>query len=292
MPDTILFTVDVEDWFQVENFKDHIPFSAWDRMELRVQRNVHRILDLLDGNRGGNGRGGVWSRPPKATFFILGWIAEKVPGMVREIAARGHEVASHGYLHELCGRMDRESLAKDLTDSRKLLEDITGQPVIGYRAPNFSVDNGVLEVIAGCGYRYDASFNSFEMNPRYGKIDLTHAKQNGFSYRLSDRFKELPLSNLALGSHTVPFAGGGYFRLYPLTILKKGVRRILKRDKVYHFYMHPWEIDPGQPKVRQAGALARFRHYLNVSTNYSKLEKFIDSFQGCRFLTCRDYLGV
>jgi len=169
---TILFTIDVADWFQVENFKPYIPYSTWDRLDLRVERNVHRILDLLDSVHSTCSPGAGCIDRPRATFFILGWIAERVPGMVREIHDRGHEVASHGYDHDLCNCLTADALKKDLTESKQLLEDIVGQPVVGYSAPNFSVNNQILNLIESCGYRYDASYNSFEMNARYGRVEL------------------------------------------------------------------------------------------------------------------------
>jgi len=291
MKETILFTIDVEDWFQVENFKHYIPYAAWPGCELRVERNVHRILDLLDsksfpseGDRGGEAR--------KATFFVLGWIAERVPGLVREIEKRGHEVASHGYHHELCSRQAEKDLKADLDQSKQLLEDILGEPIIGYRAPNFSVDNRILEMIESCGYQYDASYNSFEMNSRYGKVDLKDRKKNGISYQLSGTFRELPLSNVKIKNRIFPFGGGGYLRLYPLPVLKAGIQHILETDHVYHFYIHPWEIDAEQPKVKEAAFFPTLRHYLNLHRNFTRLDHLMDAFCQCRFVTCRAYLGV
>lgn len=292
MMSTILFTIDVEDWFQVENFKPYIPYSAWEKCELRVERNIHIILDLLDGIQLPGAFGSSkYGRKPKATFFILGWIAERLPGLVHEIAKRGHEVASHGFHHDLCSNLSNSALKNDLISSKKLLEDMVGQPVIGYRAPSFSIDNRILKLVNSSGYLYDASYNSFEMNRRYGKIDLDKTKKIGIAHEISDDFQEFPISNLKIFDHIIPFGGGGYFRLYPRFILNAGIKRILKSDQVYHFYIHPWEIDRGQPKVHHARFLSKFRHYINIGNNFDKLKKFLEEYRHCDFLSCRDYLS-
>ena len=180
-----LLTIDVEDWFQVENFKEYIPFSSWSSYKLRVEKNTLRLLDLLDSV---SFKFQVSSFKIRATFFILGWIAEKLPNLVREIQSRGHEIASHGYSHNLCIKESPERLRSDLLKSKKLLEDITGTQVYGYRAPSFSIDNNVLKIIEDSGYTYDSSFNSFGMHSRYGHIDLSSGKKTGIAYRISDTF--------------------------------------------------------------------------------------------------------
>lgn len=350
MTPIILFTIDVEDWFQVENFKSCIPFSAWNSCELRVEKNVHRLLDLFDdfshqqrtnptnpnnpsnptnpinptnSNNSINPTNPTNPTNPKSTFFILGWLAERLPDLVREIHARGHEVASHGYNHGLCGACSIEELKLDLKDSKKLLEDIIGAEVCGYRAPSFSINELILKVIQECGYWYDSSYNSFGLHGRYGKINLNgHAKQ-GLAYpfavnssgeaaldKIAKRsyFYELPISNLNMKNPlryrksnvrsggkekeelTLPWGGGGYFRLTPLSIFKTGVKSILKRDQGFLFYCHPWEIDPDQPQVKIASGFSKFRHYSNLKKSYGKLEKFISNFTDCEFLTCRQYL--
>lgn len=275
-----MLTVDVEDWFQVENFKAYIPRSAWPACELRVEENTHRILDILDeaGEKVG------------ATFFILGWLAKRLPGLVREIARRGHEVASHGYHHNLCTSESPAVLESDLRDSKALLEDIIAGPVDGYRAPSFSVSDEVLDTLERCGYRYDSSFNSFGMNKRYGKIRLDAAQKRGVAFQREGGLWELPLSNLTVGQRTVPMSGGGYFRLYPFPLFRGGVRRVLDAEGAYLFYMHPWEVDPGQPRVRQASALSRFRHYLNLGKTGGRLSTLLGAFSDCRFVSCRDYI--
>jgi len=275
---TFLFTVDVEDWFQVENFKPYIAPETWSERELRVEQNVHRILDLLDGF--------------PSTFFILGWIAEKLPRLVKQIADRGHEVASHGYGHQLCHDMSAEDLQQDLIHSKHLLEDITGSEVVGYRAPSFSINDEVLDILQQCGYRYDSSYNSFEANPRYGHLDLSRYAKNGRGIIISKHFHELPLSNLTLMNRTLPLSGGGYFRLLPYGIFRQGLRHILTNQGYYLFYLHPWEIDNGQPRVLEADRLSRFRHYCNLETTYKKLQRMLKDHADCHFSTCKDYLMI
>jgi polysaccharide deacetylase family protein (PEP-CTERM system associated) len=328
---SILLTFDVEDWFQVENFKKHIPFSSWPECELRVEKNVHKILDLLDSIKLNNstspldsincntappqnsnpqpsivspyaprlslnGKDSPCAMPyalcksPKATFFVLGWIAKRLPHLVREIQARDHEVASHGYEHKLCRDQSGDDLKNDLVKSKKLLEDLIGNPIYGYRAPSFSIDDGILKIVEEAGYSYDSSFNSFKMNRRYGQISLTNNGNNGIYHQISEKFYELPISNLKIGNQVIPWGGGGYFRLMPLPLFKRGVEKILKKKGAYLFYLHPWEIDSDQPKVSEIARSFKFRHYLNLDKTYGKLSMLLKSFKGCRFPTCMEFL--
>jgi polysaccharide deacetylase family protein (PEP-CTERM system associated) len=276
----ILLTIDVEDWFQVENFKSYIDFSTWNSFELRVEKNTHRILNLLES----------FSFKPKATFFILGWIAEKLPNLVRRIRDCGHEVASHGDNHNLCTTLDKNKLAKDLLNSKKRLEDITGQAVYGYRAPSFAVNDKILKAIKQAGYLYDSSYNSFSAHGRYGSIDLSSAVKNDGSYQLDDHFFELPISNLIICKKIIPLGGGGYFRLYPTYFFKQGIKSILKEDRAFIFYAHPWEFDPNQPRVHQASRQFKFRHYINLNKTENKLKQILSSFSDCNFVTCQQYI--
>ena len=285
---SFLITVDVEDWFQVENFKSCIAFDQWQNLELRVSQNVHRMLDLLDNI--------------KATFFVLGWVAQRVPHLVKTIRARGHEIASHGYHHALCSRLSAHELAEDLKRSKKLLEDITGAPVSGYRAPSFSVSPTVLKIIADCGFNYDSSYNSFGLNARYGQLPLPENGNRNIAHRLGSGFFELPISNLAFGAAAgkglfknkpalkVPIGGGAYFRLMPFPFFKSAVDIFLKRHDAYLFYIHPWELDPGQPRVMRASRLSKIRHYSNLGRTHDKLRRLISTFKACRFTTCTEYL--
>jgi polysaccharide deacetylase family protein (PEP-CTERM system associated) len=318
----ILLTIDVEDWFQVENFRPWIPFETWDQYELRVEKNTHRLLDLFDSvelvahssqltaenqkeinyelsaisyELGQNSR-------PKATFFVLGWIAERLPHLVREIHSRGHEVASHGYNHNLCNQLSHSELKKELTDSKNLLEDITGSEVFGFRAPNFSISDDILKITEDCGYRYDSSFNSFSLHSRYGHISLNGHNKKGIAHQISENFFELPISNLQFkyllnlkrnGTHyfVLPWGGGAYFRLIPYRLFKHVVKSILDQNGAYMFYTHPWEIDPGQPHLKEASYQLKFRHYNNIKKTSLKLSKLLNEFQQCSFATCSQYLA-
>ena len=305
----ILLTIDVEDWFQVENFKQYIPFSSWSYRELRVEKNTNHLLDLLDSiklaqssklkaqssklkaqSSESRNQKPETRNSPKATFFILGWVAERFPQLIREIHSRGHEVASHGYLHNLCNQQSHEELKKDLIDSKKLLEDIISAPVYGYRAPSFSIDNDILKIIEDCGYLYDSSFNSFAMNKRYGWVDLPMTGNNGIAAEISEDFYEIPISNIKIKNLNLPWGGGGYFRLIPFPMFKMGVQSILKKENAYLFYMHPWEVDPEQPIVAEASRFFKFRHYINLDKTASKLLSFITAFKKCRFITCYQYI--
>ncbi len=276
----ILLTFDVEDWFQVENFKSYIEFSTWNSFELRVEKNTHNILDFLDS----------FPFKPKATFFVLGWIAQKCPNLVREIQSRGHEIASHGFNHHLCANLTPQDLLEDLKTSKFLLEDMTGSPVFGYRAPSFAVNDTVLCSIEQAGYTYDSSYNSFSAHGRYGTIDLSAAPKKDGLFKISDRFYELPLSNLKLMRKIFPLGGGGYFRLYPFPFFKLGMKLVLKKDSAFVFYAHPWEFDPEQPRVEQASTGFKFRHYINLDKTETKLKNLINSFQDHQFITCAKYI--
>lgn len=296
-PKHILLTIDVEDWFQVENFKSWIPFSSWDKFDLRVEKNVHRLLDLFDSIKLENPTNSINSTNPinqeiRCTFFILGWIAERLPHLVREIHQRGHEVASHGFNHQMNTGQTYEELKKELLKSKKLLEDMISSPVYGYRAPSFSISNGILKIIEDCGYRYDSSYNSFEFNSRYGKVSLDCNNTSSVACRLSQDFSELPISNLKISQTVIPWGGGGYFRLIPLFLFKRVVEFMLQNDDAYIFYMHPWEIDPEQPIVAEASAGYKFRHYVNLRRTFKKLKALIESFSSCRFVPCHTYLDA
>ena len=300
----ILLTIDVEDWFQVENFKKYIPFSSWPSYELRVEKNSHRILDLLDSitlEPPSLSASQLPSRQnsPKASFFVLGWLAERLPGLVREIHSRGHEVASHGYNHNLCNQQSCEDLKKDLKDSKKLLEDIIGSQVYGYRAPSFAINNDILQVIEDCGYLYDSSYNSFAMHERYGRLYLSKNENKGVAVKISNNFYELPISNIKFSIQNsksrvqylqLPWGGGGYFRIIPLSLFKMGVNSILNKYKAYIFYMHPWEIDSKQPRIKEASYFFKFRHYVNLHKNASKFSSFIKYFRKYSFTTCHKYI--
>lgn len=280
---SILLTFDVEDWFQVENFKDYIPYNSWSSREHRVYANTTALLDMLDNN----------PKKIKATFFILGWVAERYPDMVKEISKRGHEVASHGYNHKLCYQQSKDELYNDLDKSKKLLEDMIGQRVYGYRAPSFSITDDTLKIVEDVGFSYDSSYNSFDQHGRYGSLSLPENKNPHPSiHKISPSFYEIPVSNLQLYGKVFPWGGGGYFRLLPSFIHTLGVARILKQTGCYTFYLHPWEIDPTQPRVREAKASFQFRHYINLKSTKKKLINFITSRPESSFLSCYDLVSL
>jgi polysaccharide deacetylase family protein (PEP-CTERM system associated) len=278
---SILLTFDVEDWFQVENLKSQIPVSTWHQRELRVQKNTDLILDLLDSFDFG----------PKATFFVLGWVARKCPDLVQNIAQRGHEVASHGFGHGLCSQMTPKELAQDLDMSRKMLEDMLGLPVSGYRAPSFSITPTALNLIQKAGYRYDSSYNSFSGHGRYGKFDFSQFSKHRGSVCISPDFCEVPVSNFEFRGRVLPLGGGGYFRLLPQAFFKLGMQSVLKKQNAFVFYAHPWEFDPDQPRVIGIHPWLKFRHYTSLNRTASKLAAMIQAFKWARFETVSRFLA-
>jgi polysaccharide deacetylase family protein (PEP-CTERM system associated) len=290
-PKSFLLTIDVEDWFQVENLRPYFPPITWNSQQLRVEQNTHKILDLLDAiPLRSSPKSSKNPAIPLGTFFILGWVAERLPNLVREIQTRGHEVASHGYNHIMCPQMNLMDLENDLIRSKKVIEDIIGAEVKGYRAPNFSINDNALRLIERCGYRYDSSYNSFSKHGRYGSISLNGQNRFGAAMRISQEFMELPISNLTIGNQTIPWGGGGYFRFFPLSIFKAGVRHILQALNTYTFYMHPWEVDPNQPRVKESKGLSSWRHYLNLNKTHQRLQNLITTFSHCNFPTCSQYI--
>jgi polysaccharide deacetylase family protein (PEP-CTERM system associated) len=255
------FTVDVEDWFQAENLRSHHPPSSWDDRESRVEFGTRRILDAA-ADAGVNG-----------TFFVLGWVAGRHPGLVKEISAGGHEVASHGWGHIINSELSENRLREDLASSRKILEDITGSRVCGYRAPCFSVSDRLLEMLREEGYRYDSSLNPFAIHDRYGHLSVPGPCSGPFTH--SSGIVEFPMPMGGLPGIRIPVSGGGYFRLYPVWLFLRLVRRHMEKHGLYIFYMHPWEVDPGQPRTPVKNPGYRFRHYYGLNGTMGKLRKLL-----------------
>lgn len=257
-------SIDVEDYFQVAAFAPYIEREHWDTIPCRIERNVTRILDLLDRHE------------TRATFFTLGWIAERYPTLVRTIVARGHELASHGYGHMRASDQTPESFRQDITRAKALLEDIGGVPVRGYRAPSFSIGEGNLwahNVIAETGHKYSSSVYPIA-HDHYGMPEAPR-----FAWRTTSGIVEIPPSSLRVLGRNLPASGGGYFRLLPYSVSRWSLRRINQRDsEPCIFYFHPWEIDPDQPRIRQAGARSRFRHYVNLERTADRLERLLQDF--------------
>lgn len=263
-------TIDVEDYFQVNAFAGIIPQDTWDSYPSRVDGNTRRILDMLD------------SFSIRATFFILGWVAERFPTLTKEIYRRGHEVACHGYGHELVYAIGPERFRADIRRSKMLLENQCGAKVNGYRAPSYSITKRSLwslDILVEEGFTYDSSIFPV-MHDTYGIPDaqrFPHVLQTG-----AGPLVEFPLSTLPLhfGSKEVrlPIAGGGYLRFFPVALIHRGIQRINHQEKQPAvLYFHPWEIDPDQPRIREAGLKSRFRHYLNLSRTEKKLQKLFSS---------------
>ncbi len=255
---------DVEDWFQVENMRHACPLERWHACELRVEKNTRILLDLLNACH------------CKATFFILGWIAERVPSLVKEIAACGHEIASHGYNHEIVYHLSPSQFEDDVRRSKSLLEDLSGMPVIGYRAPNFSVTRNslwALDILKKAGFHYDSSIFPTSFHDRYG---LTGCET--YASTLENGLQEFPITTVKFLKYNIPVSGGGYFRLLPYALTSSLLRAVNRQGRYFIFYLHPWEIDPGQPRMKIKMSY-RFRHYVNLGTTLSKLKVFLRDFR-------------
>lgn len=258
-------TVDVEDYFQVSALAPHIARSDWERMPCRVERNVERILELLS------------DAGAQATFFTLGWIAERYPGLVRAIAAAGHEVASHGYAHRRATEQSRDDFCRDIRRAKAILEDLAGVEVKGYRAPSFSIGKAnpwAFDCIVEAGYRYSSSVYPVR-HDHYGVPDAPR-----FAYRPHEALLEIPISTARLAARNVPAGGGGYFRLFPYALSRSLIRKVNEQDRqAAVFYFHPWELDPGQPRVEGTSLKTRFRHYLNLHRAEARLRKLLLDFK-------------
>lgn len=260
-------SVDVEDWFQVGAFEKVIDRAEWDRLTPRVERNADAVLALFE-------RAGV-----KGTFFTLGWVAERFPALIGRVAAAGHEVASHGWDHARVFTMDAETFRADLRRARAAIEDAAGQRVTGYRAPSFSIDARTPwahRVLAEEGYSYSSSVAPIA-HDHYGWREAPR-----FAFRpLPDaELIELPVTTVELGGRRAAAGGGGFFRLLPYHFSAWAIRRVNGREgRPAVFYFHPWEIDPGQPRLAQAPLKSRLRHYTNLSIMEPKLLKLLNSFE-------------
>jgi polysaccharide deacetylase family protein (PEP-CTERM system associated) len=259
-------TCDVEDYFQVSAFAPYITRDSWPARECRVEANVERILALFEQN-------GV-----RATFFTLGWIAERYPALVRRIVAGGHELASHGYGHQRASSQDRAEFANDVRSAKALLEDLGGQPVLGYRAPSFSIGHAnlwALDVLMESGYRYSSSIYPIA-HDHYGMPD---APRFAFYPNGPDGLLEVPITTVRLMRRNLPAGGGGYFRLLPYALSRWMMARVNRQDQQPAlFYFHPWELDPGQPRPEGLGAKARFRHYINIDRMEQRLDALTRDF--------------
>lgn len=258
-------TIDVEDYFQVSAFAPHVRRTEWDSMECRIEQNIERILALLaDSNS-------------TATFFTLGWIAERYPELVRRIADAGHELASHGFGHQRASEQSRDVFLADIRLAKAIVEDVAGREVRGYRAPSFSIGAAnpwAFDAIAEAGYRYSSSIYPIR-HDHYGAPDAPR-----FAHEVRPGLLELPVATVRMLSANWPAGGGGYFRLLPYALSRWSIRRINSRDRQpAMFYFHPWELDPDQPRVPGPGVRTRFRHYVNLRRTAPRLTRLLRDFR-------------
>lgn len=258
-------TIDVEDYFQVSAFAPYIKRSEWNARECRIERNVGRILDNL------------LKRDVKATFFTLGWIAERYPALIRRIVAEGHELASHGYGHERASDLTEVAFYEDIRVAKQILEDMCGVAVKGYRAPSFSIGQGNLwafDSLVRAGYQYSSSVYPIQ-HDHYGMPNSPR-----FAYRVRPELLEIPVTTLRIFNKNLPSSGGGYFRLLPYFISKWMLNRVNSDDRQPGiFYFHPWEIDTDQPRVLGVDRKTRFRHYVNISRMEGKINQLLGDFK-------------
>jgi len=272
---THCLSFDIEEHFQVSAFESPMRRRHWDQFESRVERNTLKILDLLA------------RREVRATFFILGWVAERYPGLVRHIANNGHEVASHGYAHELVTAQTPAAFREDVRKAKRILEDLIGQGVHGYRAPSFSITRDTmwaLPILAEEGHTYDSSIFPV-LHDRYGVPDA-----NPYSNQLpteAGSLWEIPPSTVKILGMRVPIAGGGYFRLFPYPLLRQLLKKIEKTGRPLVMYLHPWELDPDQPRM-QGSVFSKFRHYVNLHKTENRLVSLMGDF---RFAPIREAIA-
>ena len=255
-----VFSIDVEDWFQVENLKSVLTKKDWLDLDSRVEQNTRLILNIFQEN------------DIKATFFVLAWVAKRYPDLVREISNFGHEIASHGYYHDLLHNITESEIKRDIIKSKEILTPLAKNDIIGYRAPSFSIHQKAVYILKDLGFKYDASYNVFQLNERYGDIEAENKTDKAF-FKLKDDLFEFPISSSKHMFLNIPF-GGGYFRLFPSFFLKHQFE-IISKEKVSSLYLHPWEFDPSQPKIKKINKILYFRHYYGLETTESKLTSII-----------------
>lgn len=258
-------SVDIEDWFQVGAFETVIDRGDWDGLECRVERNGDAVLELFD-------RAGI-----TATFFTLGWVAERYPGLMRRIAEQGHEIASHGYGHERVFTLTQAQFAANIDQTKKLLEDAGGVPVTGYRAPSFSIDQRTPwahEILASKGYAYSSSVAPVQSD-HYG---WPEASRFAFRPVAGADMIELPVTTALFAGKRLAAGGGGWFRMFPYQFSRWAFGQVNREARPGIFYFHPWEIDPEQPRVQNAPLKSKLRHYTNLGRMERKLDRILREF--------------
>ena len=260
------FTIDVEDYYQVGAFVNTIPQSHWDKWEFRAEANTEKILKLLADTN------------VKGTFFMLGWIAQKAPQLVKKIADEGHTIASHGFAHQLVYSQTEKVFREDVRTTRSLLQDLSGQSVLSYRAPSFSITQKTPwahRVLAEEGYLYDSSVFPIH-HDLHGNPDAP--TQIHRIETPAGPLIEFPPAVVKLLGQNIPTGGGGYFRLFPFAVTRRMLRSINNAGNPFVFYLHPWEVDPDQPRVPGAPLKSRFRHYLNLKRTIPRLQRLLATF--------------
>jgi polysaccharide deacetylase family protein (PEP-CTERM system associated) len=334
-----ILTIDIEDYFQVYAFSNVIKFEDWDKFECRIERNTDRILGILN-EASQNSKlkpqnskldhsithslSNSLTQKVQATFFVLGWIAERYPGLVKRIQKEGHEIACHGYVHKLIYNQSKEEFRNDIRKAKAILEDITGDVVVGYRAPSYSITDKskwAFDVLLEEGFKYDSSifpirhdYYGIPNAPRFPFIIFLNETQNveflvlNFELNTTQNSKlninnsithslinsnsliEFPLSTVKILGQNFPISGGGYFRLFPYPLIRKGLKSINeKENKPFIFYVHPWEFDVDQPRIKDAANLSKFRHYVNLDKTEEKFRRLLKEFN---FSSIRDILEL
>jgi polysaccharide deacetylase family protein (PEP-CTERM system associated) len=259
-------TVDVEDYFQVSAFESHVDKTQWQSWPRRVEGNTHRIIDLFA------------ARDVRGTFFMLGWVAERYPDLVKKIVSNGHEIASHGWEHVRVNTQTPRQFRADIERTRKLLQDISGGPVLGYRAASYSIgtrESWAWEELAEAGHRYSSSIVPI----RHDLYGIPGAPRFAFE-AITGRLLEIPITTVPLAGRNINCGGGGWFRLFPYRFSRWALSRVNEIDRQAGiFYFHPWEIDPQQPRPQGLGLKTRFRHYINLNRTYARLEQLLADFQ-------------
>lgn len=258
-------TIDVEDYFHVAAFDQVINIDDWQNYSSRVVQNTRNILDILEQHN------------TKGTFFILGWVAEQFPDLVVEIEKAGHEIGCHSYLHRKVYTLQPHEFRKDTAKAKRIIEDIVGHPIQGYRAPSYSITKNslwALDILEELGFTYDSSIFPIH-HDNYG---IPEAER--FEHQLpGNRLKEYPISTIRILGKNIPVSGGGYFRLFPYWFSQKSLQRINTKEKrPFMFYLHPWEVDPSQPRIQNAGMRSKFRHYNNLDKTASRLQRLLTDF--------------
>jgi polysaccharide deacetylase family protein (PEP-CTERM system associated) len=269
------FSVDLEDWFCVYNFSNTIPFEDWDKCDLHVEENINRLLELFS-------KYGI-----VCTFFVLGWIAEKCPEVIKTVARAGHEISTHGYAHLIVKDLTPRQFEDDLVKSIKAIKKCVNTEIKGFRAPSFSVSIDklwIFEILAKHGIKYDSSIFPIGFHPDYASLGSPLS-----IFNITKDIIEFPLSCFKFAGLTLPCSGGGYFRLFPYWYTSYGIKSCNKNNRPAIIYIHPWEIDVGQPKIKNIPLLKKIRHYINIDKTEERLNRLFSEFE---FDTVASVLGL